>query len=79
MTEHNPAPSPAGHPLLSGPPTLTDIHQIFTASTTSRAFEKTKYICRHDALRLPQRTFSHTTTQTNGFQRASFTPYVVED
>ena len=30
MTEHNPAPSPSGHPLLSGPPTLTDIHQIFT-------------------------------------------------
>ena len=21
MTEHNPAPSPSGHPLLSGPPT----------------------------------------------------------
>eukprot|EP00964_Phaeocystis_antarctica_P150386 scaffold117780_cov39-Phaeocystis_antarctica.AAC.1 len=31
MTEHNPAPSPSGHPLLSGPPTLTDIHQIFTS------------------------------------------------
>ena len=35
MTEHNPAPSPSGHPLLSGPLTLyliiaTDIHQIFT-------------------------------------------------
>ena len=30
MTEHNPAPSPSGHPLLSGPPTLTDIQQIFT-------------------------------------------------
>ena len=29
MTEHNPAPSPPGHPLLSGPPTLNDIHQIF--------------------------------------------------
>ena len=29
-TEYNPAPSPSGHPLLSGPPTLTDIHQIFT-------------------------------------------------
>eukprot|EP00964_Phaeocystis_antarctica_P066005 scaffold39862_cov66-Phaeocystis_antarctica.AAC.3 len=27
MTEHNPAPSRSGHPLLSGPPTLTDIHQ----------------------------------------------------
>ena len=27
-TEHNPGPSPSGHPLLSGPPTLTDIHQI---------------------------------------------------
>eukprot|EP00964_Phaeocystis_antarctica_P079132 scaffold49265_cov71-Phaeocystis_antarctica.AAC.4 len=25
MTENNPAPSPSGHPLLSGPPTLTDI------------------------------------------------------
>ena len=24
-----PAPSPSGSPLLSGPPTLTDIHQIF--------------------------------------------------
>eukprot|EP00964_Phaeocystis_antarctica_P003296 scaffold1753_cov90-Phaeocystis_antarctica.AAC.3 len=32
MTEHNPAPSPSGHPLLSGPPTLSDIHQIFTVS-----------------------------------------------
>ena len=30
MTEYNPAPPPSGHPLLSGPPTLTDIHQIFT-------------------------------------------------
>ena len=30
VTEHNPAPSPSGHPLLSGPPTLKDIHQIFT-------------------------------------------------
>jgi hypothetical protein len=28
VTEHNPAPSPSGHPLLSGPPTLSDIHQI---------------------------------------------------
>jgi hypothetical protein len=28
VTEHNPAPSPSGHPLLSGPPTLNDIHQI---------------------------------------------------
>ena len=27
---NNPAPSPSGHPLLSGPPTLNDIHQIFT-------------------------------------------------
>jgi hypothetical protein len=25
----HPAPSPSGHPLLSGPPTF-DIHQIFT-------------------------------------------------
>ena len=31
VTEHNPAPSPSGHPLLSGPPTLNDIHQIFTS------------------------------------------------
>ena len=23
--------APSGHPLLSGPPTLTDIHQIFTS------------------------------------------------
>ena len=30
MTEYNPAPSPSGHPLLSGPPTSNDIHQIFT-------------------------------------------------
>jgi hypothetical protein len=30
VDEHNPAPSPSGHPLLSGPPTLNDIHQIFT-------------------------------------------------
>jgi hypothetical protein len=29
VTEHNPAPSPSGHPLLSGPPTLNDIRQIF--------------------------------------------------
>ena len=28
VTEHNPAPSPSGHPLLSGPPRY--IHQIFT-------------------------------------------------
>jgi hypothetical protein len=33
VTEHNPAPSPSGHPLLSGPPTLNDIHQIFTEHT----------------------------------------------
>ena len=33
MTEYNPAPSPSGHPLLSGPPTLIDIHQIFTGGT----------------------------------------------
>ena len=33
MTEYNPAPSPSGHPLLSGPPTSNDIHQIFTGST----------------------------------------------
>ena len=26
ITEHNPAPSPSGHPLLSGPPTGNDIH-----------------------------------------------------
>jgi hypothetical protein len=32
VTEHNLAPSPSGHPLLSGPPTLNDIHQIFTLS-----------------------------------------------
>ena len=30
VDEHNPAPLPSGHPLLSGPPTLNDIHQIFT-------------------------------------------------
>jgi hypothetical protein len=29
MTKYNPAPSPSGHLLLSGPPTLNDIHQIF--------------------------------------------------
>ena len=29
VTKHNPAPSPSGHPLLSGPPTVTDIHQTF--------------------------------------------------
>jgi hypothetical protein len=31
MTEYNPVPSPSGHPLLSGPPTLNEyspnIHQ----------------------------------------------------
>ena len=35
VTEHNPAPSPSGHPLLSGPPTLNDIHQIFTTAEAS--------------------------------------------
>ena len=30
MTKLNPSSSPSGPPLLSGPPTLTDIHQIFT-------------------------------------------------
>ena len=30
----NPAPSPSGHPLLSGPPTLNDIHQVFTTHAT---------------------------------------------
>ena len=35
LTKHNPAPSPSGHPLLSGPPPETnpeirDIHLIFT-------------------------------------------------
>ena len=30
------APSPSGHPLLSGPPTLHDIHQIFTVSVAFR-------------------------------------------
>ena len=25
VTEHNPAPSPSGHPLLSSPPTLNDL------------------------------------------------------
>ena len=38
MTEYNPAPSPSGHPLLSGPPTLNDIHQIFGA--THRVWSK---------------------------------------
>ena len=38
MTEHNPAPSPSGHPLLSGPPTLTDIHQIFTIYSTPEIY-----------------------------------------
>ena len=32
MTEYNPAPSPSGHPLLSGPPTLNEyspnIHNV---------------------------------------------------
>jgi len=36
VTEHNPAPSPSGHPLLSGPPTLNDIHQIFTRYSPSK-------------------------------------------
>ena len=31
VTEHNPAPSPSGQPLLSGPPTETEIQQRFTA------------------------------------------------
>ena len=30
VTKHNPTPSPSGHPLLSGPPTVTEIHQTFT-------------------------------------------------
>ena len=29
ITEHNPAPSPSGHPLLSGPPT-PDLKTMFT-------------------------------------------------
>jgi hypothetical protein len=33
VTEHNPAPSPSGHPLLSG---LNDIHQIFTGASCWR-------------------------------------------
>eukprot|EP00964_Phaeocystis_antarctica_P146706 scaffold113111_cov62-Phaeocystis_antarctica.AAC.1 len=33
MTEHNPAPSPSGHPLLSGPPTLP----IFTRYIPEKA------------------------------------------
>jgi hypothetical protein len=40
VTEHNPAPSPSGHPLLSGPPTLNDIHQIFTIYLLSLLFFK---------------------------------------
>ena len=39
MTEHNPAPSPSGHPLLSGRPTLTDIHQIFTYKFSSKGLK----------------------------------------
>ena len=35
MTEHNPAPSRSGHPLLSGPPTLSDIHQYSPYGGTS--------------------------------------------
>ena len=34
VTEHNPAPSPSGHPLLSGPPTFNDIHQIYSPLDT---------------------------------------------
>ena len=30
VAELNPAPSPSGHPLLSGPPNFGDIPQIFT-------------------------------------------------
>eukprot|EP00964_Phaeocystis_antarctica_P000634 scaffold350_cov55-Phaeocystis_antarctica.AAC.3 len=45
MTEHNPAPSPSGHPLLSGPPTLTDIHQIFTHSLTRRLPHSFALLC----------------------------------
>ena len=30
ISKLNPSSSPSGLPLLSGPPTLTDIHQIFT-------------------------------------------------
>jgi hypothetical protein len=37
VTEHNPAPSPSGHPLLSGPPTFGGIHQIFTIRERARA------------------------------------------
>ena len=43
MTEHNPAPSPSSHPLLSGPPTLNDIHQNSDVHLPfRRSFDDTK-------------------------------------
>ena len=38
MTKLNPSSSPSGPPLLSGPPTLTDIHQIFTLKWVTRIY-----------------------------------------
>ena len=35
MSEYNPAPSPSGHPLLSGPPTLYDIPILYWPPSVS--------------------------------------------
>eukprot|EP00964_Phaeocystis_antarctica_P001174 scaffold635_cov53-Phaeocystis_antarctica.AAC.4 len=54
MTEYNPAPSPSGcHPLLSGPPTLTDIHQIFTLHRPPSYPSRLEYHRNRDAQALP--------------------------
>ena len=52
MTEHNPAPSPSGHPLLSGPPTLNEyspnIHGL--APTKRPGLASLLPFIRHDFL-----------------------------
>ena len=42
----NPSPSPSGPPLLSGPPTLIDIHQIFTKHKATTHPGQTEHINR---------------------------------
>eukprot|EP00964_Phaeocystis_antarctica_P041505 scaffold23738_cov67-Phaeocystis_antarctica.AAC.4 len=41
LTEYNPAPSPSGHPLLSGPPTLINRHSPDIHSLRTHCFAET--------------------------------------
>ena len=58
MTEYNPAPSPSGHPLLSGPPTLATIHQTSPLATAGGD--------RYDALSGRMDAMTVDSTPTNG-------------